>query len=42
MSTRDRFAGKTKQGATSTVNFGWRIIMRSPIKGSFLSWGKNI
>jgi hypothetical protein len=34
MSTRDRLAGKTKQGATSSVNFGWHI---SIIKAMFIN-----
>jgi hypothetical protein len=31
MPTRDRLARKTKQGATSIVNFGWHISIIKPV-----------
>jgi hypothetical protein len=45
MPTRDRLAGKTKQGATSIVKFGWQIsitkamfINNAPYIATWVSW----
>jgi hypothetical protein len=42
MPTRDRLAGKTKQGATPIVNFGWQIsIIKAMFTNNVASYAKT-